>query len=608
MSKQTNILPDNPQIEVIKSGKTGLFTNYIYKAIPLAFDESMSYYETLCGLLHYLKNTIIPTVNNNADAVAELQTLYEELRTYVDDYFKGLDVQEEINNKLDEMVADGTLQEIIASYLNSKAIFGFNTVADMKSATNLINGSYAKTMGYHTKNDGGCSTYKIREITNQDIVDESTIISLSNNSLIAELILVNSVSPMQFGCYGDGVHDDTTNIKKMINFAKTNNYKVVFEKNKKFKISDTINVSNLFIDFNESEILTDNNIDMIIIDSNNELTTLYNLNLNANNSSKALYIKIGKKVYINNILITNIKEYGIYYENGYEIKINHANLKGDGVHQCTGIYASSSDSYFNDIVLINCYTGIYNLGYNMYNDIHGWISEPTLLYQSRLFQYEKLTAFLTNIYSDTYHYAFFCKVLNTTAARIYINNFYSNTAIHEHTADSFHNEPLEILHTDSPEHNGRFFIMNGGEINSPTALKMKLFNNNNFAGVINVRFPSAKANYLDGIPVLSKLDVIDSKLTAQRENIKLNIDTAYIDLKLQVTTDASAYSLKLPFIADKIQLPIYLMDDNTNVSLAGIAYINNEFVTLQMNNDFTTTPNQKYLLIQGQINRLMYNI
>ena len=77
MSIQTNKLPDNPQIEVIKSGKTGLFTNYIYKAIPLAFDESMSYYETLCGLLNYLQNTIIPTVNNNADAVAELQSLYE---------------------------------------------------------------------------------------------------------------------------------------------------------------------------------------------------------------------------------------------------------------------------------------------------------------------------------------------------------------------------------------------------------------------------------------------------------------------------------------------------------------------------------------------------
>ena len=187
MSIQTNKLPDNPQIEVIKSGKTGLFTNYIYKAIPLAFDESMSYYETLCGLLHYLKNVIIPTVNNNADAVAELQSLYEQLRTYVNDYFTNLDVQEEINNKLDEMVKDGTLPEIITSYLNSKAVFGFDNVASMKQATNLINGSYAQTLGFYEKNDGGSALYKIRNITTTDVVDESKIIALSNN-LIAELI------------------------------------------------------------------------------------------------------------------------------------------------------------------------------------------------------------------------------------------------------------------------------------------------------------------------------------------------------------------------------------------------------------------------------------
>ena len=98
-------------VEKIKP--TGLFTNYIFKAIPLAFDESMSYYETLCGLLNYLKNTILPTLNNNADAIIEVQNLMTQLQNYVDNYFNNLDVQEEINNKLDKMVKDGTLAEII---------------------------------------------------------------------------------------------------------------------------------------------------------------------------------------------------------------------------------------------------------------------------------------------------------------------------------------------------------------------------------------------------------------------------------------------------------------------------------------------------------------
>lgn len=112
-----NNIPNNPNIEVIKAKETGLFTNYIFKAIPLAFDESMSYYETLCGLLNYLKNVVIPTLNNNADAVSELQTLYEELKSYVDNYFTNLDVQEEINNKLDKMTQDGSLSKIIRAYV-----------------------------------------------------------------------------------------------------------------------------------------------------------------------------------------------------------------------------------------------------------------------------------------------------------------------------------------------------------------------------------------------------------------------------------------------------------------------------------------------------------
>lgn len=36
------LMPDNPSIELIKTKMpSGIFTNYIYKAIPLAFDESL---------------------------------------------------------------------------------------------------------------------------------------------------------------------------------------------------------------------------------------------------------------------------------------------------------------------------------------------------------------------------------------------------------------------------------------------------------------------------------------------------------------------------------------------------------------------------------------
>ena len=48
--------------------------------------------------------------------VTEYINKFTELKDFVDNYFENLDVQEEINNKLDAMVEDGTLQALFAGY------------------------------------------------------------------------------------------------------------------------------------------------------------------------------------------------------------------------------------------------------------------------------------------------------------------------------------------------------------------------------------------------------------------------------------------------------------------------------------------------------------
>ena len=143
-------------------------------------------------------NKIIDSQNIVGEQAENLTNAFNNLKNYVDNYFDNLDVQDEINNKLNQMVEDGTLQEIISDYLNSKAIFGYDNVESMKNATNLINGSYARTLGYYTKNDGGGALYKIRTITNDDVVDNMFIIAMKNNTLIAELITKN-VTTKQLG-------------------------------------------------------------------------------------------------------------------------------------------------------------------------------------------------------------------------------------------------------------------------------------------------------------------------------------------------------------------------------------------------------------------------
>ena len=167
--------------------------------LPSSYVDSMSYYETLLWLINYLENTVIPTVNNNSDVTTELQAKYVELKSYVEHYFDNLDVQEEINNKLDEMATSGELEEIISVYLNTKAMFCFDTVADMKAAENLINGSYARTMGYYSYNDGGGSLYKITNEENNEEYQEE----LENGYYATLIINDTNVKLEMFGGLGN---------------------------------------------------------------------------------------------------------------------------------------------------------------------------------------------------------------------------------------------------------------------------------------------------------------------------------------------------------------------------------------------------------------------
>ena len=172
--------------------------------------DAITNYQLFCKLGEEI-NKLIKSMNEAGQQV-------EDLTNYVNSYFDNLDVQEEIDNKLDEMAEDGTLEEIISQYVNLKSILAYNSVAEMKQATNLIDGSFVETYGFYSANDGGNAKYKIREITNQDIVDEMTIIALQDTNLIAELI--NPTNIKQFGAKGDGITDDTLSIQKALTFEK----------------------------------------------------------------------------------------------------------------------------------------------------------------------------------------------------------------------------------------------------------------------------------------------------------------------------------------------------------------------------------------------------
>lgn len=111
-----------------------------------------------------------------------------------------------------------------------------NNIAEMKAIPNLVAGNIIKTIGYYSANDGGGATYLIREKQETDIDDKGTI-HFINDTLVAEMIIKDYVTPEMFGAYGDNVHDDTIAVQ---NAVSSNIKHIVLSK--KYNISTPISV------------------------------------------------------------------------------------------------------------------------------------------------------------------------------------------------------------------------------------------------------------------------------------------------------------------------------------------------------------------------------
>lgn len=91
------------------------FRFWCQKVLPLVYDDSLSYYELLCKVVDYLNKTI-ENVNSLSENFDELQSAFNTLKKYVEEYFENLDVQEEVNKKLDEMAKNGFFDSIFTKF------------------------------------------------------------------------------------------------------------------------------------------------------------------------------------------------------------------------------------------------------------------------------------------------------------------------------------------------------------------------------------------------------------------------------------------------------------------------------------------------------------
>lgn len=163
--------------------------------------DAITNWQLFCKLGEYM-NKVICKLNELGEQTEDLISAFIELQNYINEYFENLDIQEEINNKLDEMAEDGTLAEIISIYLNSNAIRGFDNIEDMKDAQNVTVGTFAKTFGKDILNDGYGAFYVIREIKNTDVIDNDNIVAINNfPTLVAEKIIDNNLKDIEEKIY-----------------------------------------------------------------------------------------------------------------------------------------------------------------------------------------------------------------------------------------------------------------------------------------------------------------------------------------------------------------------------------------------------------------------
>lgn len=143
----------------------------------------------------------------------DFETTLNNALEYINNYFENLDVQEEINNKLEEMKKNGELAAIIASFL--KAPNYYLSVQSMVADTAITKNSVAITAAYNTAaNDGSC-LYWIHTPKRYDFE-----IALSNN-LYAYPCPMGIPTVREFGATAN--NDIETPLKNLINYSTITN-------------------------------------------------------------------------------------------------------------------------------------------------------------------------------------------------------------------------------------------------------------------------------------------------------------------------------------------------------------------------------------------------
>lgn len=257
----------------------------------------------------------------------------------------------------------------------------FDTVADMKASSNLIDGSFAQTTGYASKNDGNGAWYKIREITNDDVVDNNFIIETNtSDELVAEKIVSNydKHNVLNYGADPTGTNDSASAINACIQANKggtisfaEGTYKVQSAINLPFDNAEKVSING-----NGAKIITTATIDSLFVGgADRALTTdrndvgfisyIKDLKIDCSNGSvtNAFYNMQGFKdwhiINCTTYRTTNGVKIGDSNNSPSDILIDGCILYGNGSEYAgTGVISNATDNYMQETRIYGFKTGI----------------------------------------------------------------------------------------------------------------------------------------------------------------------------------------------------------------------------------------------------------
>ena len=124
-------------------------------------------------------NELVESVNHQNETIADYIEQFNELDDYVNDYFDNLDVQDEINQKLDQMAEDGSFQPLLdatfKNYYDELKAFTDTSLAGKvdKDGTGQVTYTNLSQSVKEMFTGGNTAVVGVNSVGNEDIIDNS---------------------------------------------------------------------------------------------------------------------------------------------------------------------------------------------------------------------------------------------------------------------------------------------------------------------------------------------------------------------------------------------------------------------------------------------------